>query len=349
MLGKGLRLPMDAASGVLVPSKLMSQSALKEIGLLHLITLAATTLVVVWCTFFNLVDSRASPLGFAIWSMCALGWGMFYSMLYQRLNAEYRTTLLNCTFMLVATLATCIASNVAYAMHTPGPLLKDAGFALIPRAGRTSVFAHISEVMVFATFGPMVAYGVLTRHLKLLNAWCRCTGMMYLLRACVCWNTSMPGPAEHCSYDSPHYTPPLRLAVVLSRVSQIWGATKTCGDLLYSGHTGWILISCLLMVYYAPRKRPALRRFIVLANVVCFVLFLVGVVASRRHYTADVVLSIIISAFIVDRFKDGWAARTAYLRDGPAATVVPQRKDSSDIAPLVVAPPGPATWRGNEW
>lgn len=122
-------------------------------------------------------------------------------------------------------------------------------------------------------------------------------------------------------------------------MSFIWGGTITCGDLLFSGHTSWTLISLLLNYHYFPRSRPRLRSFMVFISVILFSLFSVGTLGLRKHYTADMTLGSVIAVFIYKRFRNGWRAADAHraadeVGSGP---ILPTRKDSSDVG----APAGP--------
>lgn len=68
----------------------------------------------------------------------------------------------------------------------------------------------------------------------------------YLMR-CLCVTlTSLPGPAPHCEAMST-YDPPQGWHDVATRLGPLMGDFRTCGDLLFSGHTAWTTVSMLLV------------------------------------------------------------------------------------------------------
>lgn len=70
----------------------------------------------------------------------------------------------------------------------------------------------------------------------------------YLMR-CLCVTlTSLPGPAPHCETLSA-YNPPQGWHDVATRMGPLMGDFRTCGDLLFSGHTAWTTVSMLLVSY----------------------------------------------------------------------------------------------------
>mmetsp|Transcript_24250 Transcript_24250/g.77859 ORF Transcript_24250/g.77859 Transcript_24250/m.77859 type:complete len:348 (+) Transcript_24250:41-1084(+) len=294
-----------------------------------------------WSSFFQLVDSAGSAMAFALWGVMAVCWGMAYSSLYRYLRGQLLELVRTASLLMGGIMLTCFSCNVAYMMHTPGPILKDAGFALIPRAAPHSFLGTISEVCTISSFLIVLAISLPTRNVRMLNTWARLMGVVYALRSLTLWNTSLPGPADHCTYESPKYNPPLNVFHVLSRFGQIWGTYATCGDLLFSGHTGFFLVSVLTTLKFVPSTRPRLQLAARVYAAVYCVLFIVGVIAARKHYTADVMLGVIITLFVYDRFADGWTRPAAE----PSAAVMPlpPRKDSSDKPAHQATAPGSLT------
>lgn len=64
---------------------------------------------------------------------------------------------------------------------------------------------------------------------------------------CLCVTlTSLPGPAPHCETLAA-YNPPQGWHDVATRMGPLMGDFRTCGDLLFSGHTAWTTVSMLLV------------------------------------------------------------------------------------------------------
>ena len=125
-------------------------------------------------------------------------------------------------------------------------------------------------------FHTAVLYG------RVLTTLCACQ----LLRALSFLSTSLPGPNYHCRAGSP--------AATLSMPRRWWGhlvvdvgeqATKGCGDLIFSSHTTFALVGCL--AYAAFGNSRAVKAALWAAVAALSLL----IVASRKHYTVDVVVA----------------------------------------------------------
>jgi len=76
--------------------------------------------------------------------------------------------------------------------------------------------------------------------------------------------------------------------VVAGAGLEVAGLRNTCGDLIYSGHTIALLVACLTVREYAPKRLQTPM------SIVAYVLACVGLVAivtSRLHYTIDVAIA----------------------------------------------------------
>ena len=125
-------------------------------------------------------------------------------------------------------------------------------------------------------FHTAVLYG------RVLTTLCACQ----LLRALSFLSTSLPGPNYHCRAGSP--------AATLAMPRRWWGhlvvdvgeqATKGCGDLIFSSHTTFALVGCL--AYAAFGNSRAVKAALWAAVAALSLL----IVASRKHYTVDVVVA----------------------------------------------------------
>lgn len=122
----------------------------------------------------------------------------------------------------------------------------------------------------------------------------------------------MPGPAPHCNPNNSHYgyaTHPTWMHI-LTHFGPIYGKFDTCGDLLFSGHTAVVTLNLLLIRKHFPQSRQSRHscKWRLLIPVYLFVCG-VGIISSRKHYTVDVVLGIMIATLVFSRFEHGWRRR----------------------------------------
>lgn len=119
--------------------------------------------------------------------------------------------------------------------------------------------------------------------------------LVTLFRAIVIVFTSYPATDNHCQRPEPIENPLLNMVLTLVTLG---GGAIHCGDLMYSGHTIILcLTTCMLWVYgrylhsFALRLIPPL---LVLLSFYC-------IIASRSHYTDDILVSayITIATFLV--------------------------------------------------
>lgn len=81
---------------------------------------------------------------------------------------------------------------------------------------------------------------------------------MYLMR-CLCVTlTSLPGPAPHCETYA-EYSPPRGWHDVATRLGPLMGDFRTCGDLVFSGHTAWTTMTMLLVSTHVLPASPVFR------------------------------------------------------------------------------------------
>jgi len=253
---------------------------------------------------------RLIPLGL-IAGLCYFLIRYFWSLL----DSLLQQCLLHSVLFTSAALLQTIVANFASYLHTPGPVLYDVGFAVTPEFGIESVWRVISEIL---TVGSVVIFAItclLLDSRKRTRAWidwCRLMSIMYLFRACCLWLTSLPGPAPHCNESN--FRPPSRWVDIVTWLGPLFGEFKNCGDLLFSGHTGFVTTNVLL-------ARKQICRYWGRGQVQLYILswiylILVGffIIASRKHYTVDVVLGLMISHLSFARFEYGWFPVTPELQ-----------------------------------
>jgi len=94
--------------------------------------------------------------------------------------------------------------------------------------------------------------------------------------------TALPGPNYHCHPFSPHYDPPTTAWDILFRSDAFF----SCGDLVFSSHTTFIVLCALAYQKYG--RIPWLKKAFWAT-----VLFFGGlVISAHKHYSLDIVVAL---------------------------------------------------------
>ncbi|CAN0231243.1 unnamed protein product [Ectocarpus sp. 6 AP-2014] len=126
---------------------------------------------------------------------------------------------------------------------------------------------------------------------------------------CLCVTlTSLPGPAPHCEALS-GYDRPRGWHDVATRLGPLMGDFRTCGDLLFSGHTAWTTVSMLLLTKSFRRAPRLVYAFVKSAGFLYLLTMATCTIAGRKHYTVDVALAVVIAGLTFFRFQDGMLPR----------------------------------------
>jgi hypothetical protein len=117
--------------------------------------------------------------------------------------------------------------------------------------------------------------------------------------------TQLPSPAPHCRPGAATaQLPPVRGAADVLIVDVQRQVNRGCGDLIFSSHVTFVLTMALTYNRYGSWLAAKAAAFgIVALN--CFV-----IVASRKHYTVDVVMALVVVPLV-------WEAVAARLTDPP--------------------------------
>ena len=118
------------------------------------------------------------------------------------------------------------------------------------------------------------------------------------------WWTLLPGPAPHCRPGSPDYAPQNIKAIFVNQ-GTMFGHALNCGDLIFSGHTGFLVTVMLLSDELWKTNRPLVRWAWRLFTLFVLVLFSVFCLAARKHYSGGVFASV---SCLVDIISDIWIA-----------------------------------------
>ncbi|CAL5223650.1 g6194 [Coccomyxa viridis] len=205
------------------------------------------------------------------------------------LKARWRSILLGAVFQYVHAMSTQLAHRMHRPMMEP---LHDIGFDLLPELGLENawiselIFTSLFVAFILWTFSPFVFLKkrFYTTHLysQLLSVLVVCQ----MLRIISFTVTQLPGPNYHCRGGEP--------TAVREMPEQWWGhlvvdirrqATHGCGDLLFSSHTIFALSGMMTYNEYGTHLATKVIGWVAVA------LMSVLIVASRKHYTVDVVIA----------------------------------------------------------
>ncbi|KAI5584460.1 hypothetical protein POPTR_006G093800v4 [Populus trichocarpa] len=185
-----------------------------------------------------------------------------------------------------------LAARGVHYLHRPGPILQDVGFFLLPELGQDK--AYISETLfttVFLSFVVWTFHPFILKSKKIYTVlvWCRVLAFLVasqFLRIITFYSTQLPGPNYHCREGSklarlPH--PQSLFEVLLMNFPR--GITHGCGDLIFSSHMIFTLV--FVLTYQKCGTKRCIKQLGWLIAVVLSFL----IIASRKHYTVDVVVA----------------------------------------------------------
>ncbi|KAL0545177.1 hypothetical protein IC582_020324 [Cucumis melo] len=197
-----------------------------------------------------------------------------------------------------------LAARGVHYIHRPGPVLQDVGFYLLPELGpdkaylSETLFSFIFLSFFLWTFHPFI---LKTKKIYTVILWCRVLAFLVasqILRILTFYSTQLPGPNYHCREGSKLATLPPPKSILEVFLIFPRGVLYGCGDLIFSSHMIFTLVFVRSYQIYGT------QRFIkqlgwLLAIVQSFL-----IVASRKHYTVDVVVAwytVNLVVFFVDK------------------------------------------------
>nr|GLL36935.1 phosphatidylinositol:ceramide inositolphosphotransferase 1-like [Ipomoea trifida] len=218
-----------------------------------------------------------------------------------------------------------LAARGVHYIHRPGPTLQDAGFFLLPELGQDR--AYVSETVftfIFLSFVLWTFHPFIFKNKKIYTVliWCRVLAFLVacqFLRIITFYSTQLPGPNYHCREGSKlaRLPRPDNLLEVLLIVPQ--GVLYGCGDLIFSSHMIFSLV--FVRTYYKYGSQRFIKQCAWLAVIIQSFL----IVASRKHYTVDVVVAwytVNLVVFFIDKKLPELPDRSV------AAFLLPMSKDS---------------------
>ncbi|XP_051114020.1 phosphatidylinositol:ceramide inositolphosphotransferase 1-like isoform X2 [Andrographis paniculata] len=221
-----------------------------------------------------------------------------------------------------------LAARVVHYLHRPGPILQDAGFFLLPELGpdkayiSETVFATIFISFVLWTFHPFV---MKRKKIYTVLIWCRVLAFLVacqFLRIITFFSTQLPGPNYHCREGSKLARLPCPdsiLEVLLINFPK--GVIYGCGDLIFSSHMIFSL------VFVRTYGKYGTRRFVEYCAWLLVVMQSLLIIASRKHYTVDVIVAwytVNLIVFCIDKKLPELPDRSS----GSASQLLPLSKDN---------------------
>ncbi|KMT05892.1 hypothetical protein BVRB_7g165500 [Beta vulgaris subsp. vulgaris] len=198
-----------------------------------------------------------------------------------------------------------LAARGVHYIHRPGPTLQDAGFFLLPELGRDkayiseTVFTSIFISFVLWTFHPFIFK---SKRIYTVLVWCRVLAFLVasqFLRIITFYSTQLPGPNYHCREGSKLATlPPPHSAFEVLLINFPRGVLYGCGDLIFSSHMIFTL------VFIRTYHKYGTKRWIKQLGWLLAVFQSLLIIASRKHYTVDVVVAwyaVNLVVFFVDK------------------------------------------------
>ncbi|XP_006349480.1 phosphatidylinositol:ceramide inositolphosphotransferase 1-like [Solanum tuberosum] len=218
------------------------------------------------------------------------------------------------------------AARGVHYIHRPGPTLQDVGFFLLRELGQDkgyiseTVFTTLFLSFVLWTFHP---FFFKIKKIYTVLIWCRVLAFLaacQFLRIITFYSTQLPGPNYHCREGSKLATlPPPNSVLEVLLINFPRGMLYGCGDLIFSSHMIFSLI------FVRTYHKYGTRRFIKLCAWLAVIAQSFLIVASRKHYTVDVVVAwytVNLVVFFVDKQLPELPDRTS------AALILPLSKDS---------------------
>lgn len=198
------------------------------------------------------------------------------SKLWKRLCAEVATEISllaeNWKYLLVGLIFQYIhglAVQGVHCFHRPGPTLQDVGFFLLPW-----------------TFHPFISK---SKKIYTVLIWCRVLAFLVacqILRIITFYSTQLPGPNYHCREGLPlARLPRPDNAIEVLLINFPRGVLYGCGDLIFSSH---MIFSLTFVRTY---QKYGTQRFIKACAWLIVVVQSLLIIASRKHYTVDVVVA----------------------------------------------------------
>jgi len=208
-----------------------------------------------------------------------------------------------------------------YAPQTASPILWDIGFEILPAVRSTTLaelFARVPPMILFMRL--LVVTGPLSMRWTILSRMLLIWGMLWGVRAVTIVATVLPNPDNNCK-PVVSFPNNIFLEALANMPFAIGHSETTCQDVMFSGHTVALTLATIAFLHYTPwapwtwcNESPSCVSRAFILKVIVIATMLVGyyvIIASKFHYTADVLMGGILSALIFHSYHS--AVRVAFL------------------------------------
>ena len=204
-------------------------------------------------------------------------------------------------------LAVCIYLNTLnqvtieryFHIHMNRPTLFDLGFLVIPKIHQTWLCDYVNLLLIFTTLPIILLFH--PRYPLVFKRFFVIHGLMYLIRSPSIIVTLLPNPDTSCI---PKTRPESNIMIEAFRVLTV--QRTTCGDVMFSGHSGSLTVMALLFQTYS---REVFERFggewIRIGKSICvgvnWLIAITGfilIIGTRFHYTIDVLIAVVIATLV---------------------------------------------------
>lgn len=172
-------------------------------------------------------------------------------------------------------------------------VMKDAGFELIPyscpRTGGHNVQTYIIIASVIYSVGRCL---MIRNGIAILQRMIHISCIMLLIRMVTLNMTALPNPNPLCVDESMTQISYFGAGGTVSQILESF-PPKTCGNLMFSGHTMFLTIFLLFETFHGlvPRK-------LILFSIAKTLAGYHSTIACRSHYTIDVMLAILFTNMV---------------------------------------------------
>lgn len=170
--------------------------------------------------------------------------------------------------------------------------LWDLGFHLIPLAPLNAFWLPdamaLGAVVLFFIFTCVVFAEKPEERIRVLRRFFWVMGTVYFMRGWTVWGTRYPRVPYSLITNQPNNRPQYPALEVLAIVA---GFHSTTTDLMFSGHTSLMCVIAWFYTWYFPAPAGALGWQWATLGILL-------ILATRHHYTADIVVALFISTSV---------------------------------------------------
>ncbi|KAK9815443.1 hypothetical protein WJX72_003721 [[Myrmecia] bisecta] len=250
------------------------------------------------------------------------------------LKDRWKTILLGACFQYVHGIFTQLAHRLHRPQEQPLP---DLGFAILPELGKVNewvselIFSTLFISFILWSFSPFIFErkrfytAVLYSRLLVVLVICQTLRIISFL------STSLPAPNYHCRA--------LEATAIKEMPKQWWGhvvvdvgrqSTHGCGDLIFSSHTTFALVGA--MTYFEYGSKKAVKAIVWTAVATLSVL----IVASRKHYSVDVVIAWYVVPLVFWTMHRRWTTKRPVKDEWPHRPLIDNTQVEVDLQQIVV-------------